>query len=363
MKRIFVLMILLLMLPAFIHSQDKPTLLSRIELNAMKAALKEDTLLAQYVKWFDDDPAKLYENFKTNIRTADSLFRYDQEHITPSFDLGCTQYFEMLPLVDWFTSNDSLVGEAAVAYLIRTDDITILFDVGLNEQNTDPSPLLMNMKRLGVRIEDIDIIVISHPHGDHLGGSEWRKKNTFSLTTHQLDLGQKQVFTPIPMTYPGLQPTHTRQPTKIAKGVATIGVIDCPLFFGIVQEQAIAINIKDKGIVVVSGCGHQTIERIIQRTERLFEEPIYGLLGGFHLPLSIGRNISKDYQYFITNRRPWIPLTATEVSNNIVSLKQRGVKIVGISGHDSCDLSIAMFRDAFRDSYIDILVGRKIMLN
>jgi len=346
--------------PVIICAQDKSVLLSETELKAMKTALHEDTLLAYYVERFNGDPVHLFENFKRNIRTSDSLFQYDQEHITPLSDLGSTKRFELIPLIDWFTKDDSLVGEAGVAYLIRTDDTTILFDVGRNKQNTDPSPLLMNMNRLGVRVEDIDIIVISHPHGDHTGGPEWRKKKTFSLTTHQLDLGQKKVYTPIPMTYPDLQPIHTPKPTKIAKGVMTIGVIDCPLFFDVVQEQAIAINVEGKGIVIVSGCGHQTIERILHRVDCLFEEPIYGLLGGFHLPISTGRNISKVYLYVITNRFPWDPLTTAEISDIIDFVKKKGVRFVGISGHDTCDESINMFKEAFGDSYIDIVVGDKI---
>ena len=363
MKKILIPIIIFFLFHAIIYSQDKPSILSQTEIDEMMNALKEDTLLNQHVNWFGGNPVELYENFKKNILNSDSLFRHNQEHLKPFRDLGCTRHLEILPLIDWFTSDDSLIGEAGVAYLIRTDNITILFDVGLNKYDVDPSPLLMNMKKLGVRLEDIDVIVISHPHGDHIGGGKWSEKNTFSLTSYQLDLGQKQVLTPIPMTYPGLQPIHTPQPTKIARGVATIGVITCPLFHGIVQEQAIAINLENKGIVIVSGCGHQTIDKILQRTERLFDEPIYGLLGGFHLPISVGRNITKTYQYFITNRRPWIPLTTTEISHTIALLKQKGVQVVGISGHDSCDSSIAMFRKAFRDSYTEIVVGDKIILN
>jgi 7,8-dihydropterin-6-yl-methyl-4-(beta-D-ribofuranosyl)aminobenzene 5'-phosphate synthase len=362
MKRKIISLTVFILFPLIICAQEKSVSLSENELKAMNSALKEDTLLAYYIKWPGEESVKLYENFKTNLRRADSLFQYDQENLMPLSDLGTTKQFEMIPLVDWFTKDDNLVGEAGVAYLIRTDDTTILFDMGRNKQNTDPSPLLMNMNRLGVRIEDIDIIVISHPHGDHLGGTEWRKKKTFSLTTHQLDLGQRQVYTPVPMTYPGLQPIHTSKPTKIAKGVMTIGVIDCPLFIGIVQEQAIAINVEGKGIVIVSGCGHQTIERILQRTDCLFEEPIYGLLGGFHIPTSTGRNISKAYQYFITNRLPWEPLTKEDVSNIIDFMKIRGVRFVGISGHDTCDQSINLFREAFGDSYI-VVVGDKISFN
>jgi len=360
MKKIFISITLSFLLPVIIFSQDIPSSLSKIEHNEMMNALKEDTLLAQFVTRFGD-PEELFKNFKTSIQKADSLYKYDQEHIRPFSNLGCTEHFKMLPLIDWFTSNDSLIGEAGVAYLIKTDDATILFDVGLNQYDSDPSPLLRNMKKLGIHLEDIDVIVISHDHSDHIGGGKWYGKNTFSLTSHQINLGEKQILTPIQMTYPGLQPTFTPTPTKIAKGVATIGVIPCPLFFANTQEQAIAINVKNKGIVIVSGCGHQTIEKIIQRTERLFIEPIYAFLGGYHLPLTEGRNIDKYYQYFLTNRLPWKPLRASDVTNMIDLLKKKGIKFVGISGHDSCDLSITMFRDAFTDYYIDIVVGDKII--
>jgi hypothetical protein len=112
----------------------------------------------------------------------------------------------------------------------------------------------------------------------------------------------------------------------------------------------------------VSGCGYQTVERILQRAEVLFKEPIYGLLGGFHLPISIGKNITKHYQYYITNRLPWISLTETDILKTIVFCNQKGVQVVGRSGHDSCDKSIALFREVFR-THIDIVVGEKIVIN
>ena len=278
-------------------------------------------------------------------------------------NIGYTERFEMIPLIDWFTKDDDLVGEAGVSYLIRTDDATILFDVGLNHQNSHPSPLLQNMKQLGVRLDEIDIIVISHNHGDHVGGKQWIGKNTFSLTKNQIDLGQKIVYTPTPTEYPGLKPICSGEPIKIAKGVSTIGVIPCPLFFTDIGEQALAINVKNKGIVIITGCGHQTIEKLILRSELLFNEPIYGLLGGFHLPVSEGRNISKIYQYFITGRLPWDPLTMTDIQKNIDFLKKHEIKIVGISGHDSCDESINSFKKAYKNNYFDIAVGQSITLN
>jgi 7,8-dihydropterin-6-yl-methyl-4-(beta-D-ribofuranosyl)aminobenzene 5'-phosphate synthase len=361
MKRILFPFIMLFMVGDIIIAQDKHPTLSKSEVEALTNALSMDSAFSTMVT-SAGDPVKLYENFKSNLRTADSLWNYDQEHLSSLRDIGSTKRFELLPLIDWFTSNDSLIGESGVSYLIRTDDATILFDVGLNLHDVDPSPLLRNMKRLGIRLEEIDVIVISHPHGDHIGGKKWEGKGTLSLTSRQIDLGRKRVYTPIPMTYPGLKPVFSQQPTRIAKGVATIGVIACPLFFGSTVEQAVAINVEKRGIVVVSGCGHQTIEKLVRRTERLFDQPIYGLLGGFHLPLTEGRNIRPYLKYFYTGRLPWQPLTRAEVTNIADMLKLKGVQIIGISGHDSCDSTIAIFRNAFGKSYTDIIVGKSVSL-
>ena len=77
-------------------------------------------------------------------------------------------------MIDWQTANEYLMGEAGVSYLIKTDQSTILFDLGLNGKQSDPSPLLHNMKHIGVAVDDFDaIVVISHNHRDHVGGSRW----------------------------------------------------------------------------------------------------------------------------------------------------------------------------------------------
>ncbi len=360
-KKLVPIALIILFYTAESPSQDKTTLLTPDEIETMNAALEADSLLASMVGWFGE-PVELYEQYKVNLQKADSVWKHDQQSLGKMPDIGHTEHFEMIPLIDWFTDDEALTGEPGVAYLIRTDEATILFDVGLNAKQEDPSLLLRNMDKLGIRPEDIDIIVISHNHGDHVGGGQWAQKNTFSLTNHQPDLNQKKVYTPVVMTYPGLNPVHTPKPVKIARGVATIGVINCPVFFADIIEQALAVNVKDKGMVIISGCGHQTIEKILQRTEILFDDPIYAIFGGFHYPLEEMRNITPMYKYIITGKLPWERLTQEDVENNVNLMKSKGVKVAGLSGHDSCDKSISVFKEGFKDSYVDIKVGKKIVL-
>jgi 7,8-dihydropterin-6-yl-methyl-4-(beta-D-ribofuranosyl)aminobenzene 5'-phosphate synthase len=280
--------------------------------------------------------------------------------------LGATKSLVILPLVDWYTSAEDLKGEAGVSYLVKTDDKTILFDVGFNRGRNDPSPLLHNMGKLGLTQNDFDAIVISHNHMDHVGGLKWQRRKSFSLSNRQADLGKKDIYTPEPMSYPGLKPVCAEKPTVIGQGIATIGTISNQDFFtGRIQEQAVGVNLSGRGIVLIVGCGHQTLPRIIERAEALFEEPVYGLVGGLHYPVTdsrvkvVGIGIQK---YLGTCRFPWRPVTMVVVQENIDFLKQRNLGIVAISAHDSCDTSIARFRKAFQGAFREIKVGQRIVI-
>ena len=223
------------------------------------------------------------------IQVAERAWR---EHEPPALrDFGSTHSLSILPLVDWHAKGPGLQTEAGVSYLIQTDWSTILFDVGFNRRSRDPSPLLHNMQALGIGLNDFDTIVISHNHADHVGGMKWPRHRTFSLGNEQLDLSGKRAFTPVPMTYPGLTPVHAKDPTVIAEGVATTGTIPRQLLIGWVEEQALVVNVAGKGLVLIVGCGHQTVPKLVSRTQAVFSEPIHGLVGGLHYPVPKGRAV------------------------------------------------------------------------
>lgn len=341
---------------------------SFIENNEVKIMEKEIKNNPDLVALFDSfgDPKELLTRFNKGKQKAEREWQLNQSNIRKIKNLDVTKTLEILPLIDWYTRDESLKGEAGVSYLIKTDKCTILFDVGLNSDQSDPSPLLHNMGQLGISLDEIDIIVISHNHLDHVGGSKWSNLKTFSLTNYQLDLGDKIVYTPIPMTYPGLSPIYAENSTVISEGVTTIGIISNQLFFmGYTPEQALAVNVEGKGIVLIVGCGHQTLLKILERTEALFDEPIYGIIGGLHYPVTDSRLIWKGHKiqmYAGTGKVPWSPITIEEVKNNINLLKKRNPGVVGLSGHDSCDDSIEAFRNAFPEIYQDIKVGEKIVI-
>jgi len=360
-KELIIISLLFAFLWVDTSAQTRSSALKQDEIDVMNAAIRSDSNLSTVIGWFGK-PIDVYEKYKINLVRADSIWNHDQQTIRKLSNIGSTKHFEMIPLIDWFTGDDGLTGESGVSYLIKIDEATILFDLGVNEKDEDPSPLLRNMKRLGIKPEDIDVIVISHNHGDHIGGNKWEEKNTFSLTSSQLSLKQMPVYTPVEMTYPGLAPVYSPLPLKIAKGVATIGVIHNPIFVTDIEEQALAINVENKGIVIISGCGHQSIEKILQRTQLLFDLPLYGVLGGLHFPMEEGRNITWIYKYFVVGKLPWERLNIKDIEKNCELLKAAGVKLVGLSAHDSSDKSISIFRQEFPNSFVDIKVGEKISL-
>lgn len=302
----------------------------------------------------------LYQHRQGIAKASKDYREYDPPQIR---DFGSTRELSILPLVNWHAADPELKTEMGVSYLVKTDSNLILFDLGHNSEERNPSPLEHNMARLGIELSGIDIIFISHNHFDHVGGPRWVDKGSFSLGNVQKDLRGKKVFTPVPMTYPDMTPVYTPDPTVIADGVASTGAIPRQLFMGRIEEQALVINVDGRGLVLVVGCGHQKLPRIIERTEAVFEEPIYGIIGDLHYPVPEGRlqilglNAQRT---FASGEGPFNPLTKEKVMQNLELLQSRNLAIVGLGGHDSSDAVIEAFHNAFGTKYRYVMVGNWI---
>ncbi|OQX62675.1 MAG: MBL fold metallo-hydrolase [Desulfococcus sp. 4484_241] len=285
-------------------------------------------------------------------------------------DIEEVESLSILPLVDYKTADTRLKTEAGVSYLIRTDDTAMLLDVGLNQKGEHPSPLLCNMRILGVSPEDLDAIFISHLHLDHLGGMAEQKRGEFSLSKGMVNLPEIPVYAPEPLAPSrwnhGPAVSVVTGPRKLAKGIASMGPIPRNLFLmGYTLEQTLAINVKGKGIVIVVGCGHPTIERILDRAAMLFDRPVYAIIGGLHFPVHGGRLMLGpiNLQAVVgTDRPPWEPICEQDVDDAIKYIKKADPKVVALSPHDSSDWSIERFRAAFGDRYTDLLVGKEILI-
>ncbi len=300
--------------------------------------------------------------FKEAQRKADEAWANHKPQ--PFGDIGSVDSLSILPLSEWYAESDDLIGEAGVSYLIKADDKQILFDLGANWKKVEPSPLLRNMERLGVTVDSLDTIVISHPHCDHVGGMPAMRGKTFCLSPSDPDLTGITAYVPSALSHPTANVVITEEPRVLFPGVATIGVIWRALWLlGLTPEQALAVNVRGKGIVLIVGCGHQGLARILERSGQLFSEPLYGVFGGLHYPVTVSRTKGFASQKMIgTGKRPWQRITAEEVDAAVALLTDADPSLVGISSHDSCDWSVGRFRDSFGDRYRDIMVGREILI-
>lgn len=291
----------------------------------------------------------------------------ETQKLTP---FGSVKHLSILPLIDYYAERPDLKTEAGVSYLVSADDTKILLDVGFNAKKAHPSPLVHNMKKLAVSPQNLDMIVISHAHLDHVGGMAEQKQKTFSFSKEPVDVPEIPVYAPVSIAPSGKNPKpipHTVDgPTVLKEGIASIGPIPRFLFLmGHTLEHSLAVNVAGKGIVLIIGCGHQTIERIIERARALFDEPIYAVIGGLHYPVHGGRiklgpiNIQRIVG---SDQPPWRGLSEKDVQSAITAIKRISPEIVSLSPHDSSDWSIDQFRRAFGDKYTDLKVGREIRI-
>lgn len=260
--------------------------------------------------------------------------------------IGETKTLEILPLYEKAAQGELASGHG-VSYLIRTDNATILFDLGNNLNAASPSPLEHNMAKLGVSLDAIGLIVISHRHPDHVGGQNWWNKKSFSLTgASQPSLGSIPIFVPEAMTYPGSSPTLADGPTRLADGVATTGLNTYaqpfPIWLATPKgaEQALAVNVAGRGIVLITGCGHMGLQALLERAETAFALPVVGVVGGLH--------------YGNAN--------AAALQSEIQLMRELDPELVALSPHDSGPAALDAFAQDFPAAYQPIRVGATITI-
>ena len=261
--------------------------------------------------------------------------------------LAATRHLEILPLVEADTAVARVATEHGVAYLVRTDGATVLLDLGFNQAAVTPSTLRHNMDVLGVSLGEIDAFVISHPHPDHMGGINAWRRNTLAFGKDPIELGGRPLYVPEPIGYPGAEPIVSDEPTVVAPAIATTGTIAFanPFPVGLLrpraEEQALAVNVAGRGIVLVTGCGHPGLERMVARAQALFAEPIVGVVGGLH----------------------YEDASADALAPHLAFLRGLEPQLVALSPHDSSAAVIASVRAAFPGADRDVAVGAAIVLD
>ncbi len=128
-------------------------------------------------------------------------------------------------------------------------NINLLFDTGWRF-----SVLMHNMKRLGIDLEEIDAIFISHAHYDHAGGL---KKLKF----------EGKVYVP---------PSSNLKGIKIEEGEFLPNFISTGEING---EQSLIVRDGSK-LIIFTGCSHNGLKNVIRIAEKYGR--VYAIIGGFH---------------------------------------------------------------------------------
>lgn len=289
-------------------------------------------------------PVLLKKNriYRENIERSQIL---NNERINSAVGMNLPEldFLEITVLVEEKTK-DGFLGDAGVSYIFKSNLGTLLFDVGFGPERP---ALLHNANKIGFRMDMADALVISHLHPDHMGGMKASRSKKVVLPDEMLSVDRKDCYLPDLSEAEGFDVKVMKNPMLLKGGIATTGPLSRSLFFfGLTEEQALVAKVKDKGLVVITGCGHPTIEVILKMVRKMSDEKIYAICGGLHFPVTEGRGnkLGIQFQRFIgTGLPPWKELTNNELSNTISALNSAAPEKVYLSAHDSCDNSIKRF--------------------
>ncbi|MFZ0160675.1 MAG: MBL fold metallo-hydrolase [Kineosporiaceae bacterium] len=269
----------------------------------------------------------------------------------------------ILPVVERH-AGPGLRGEPGVSYLIKADGLTLLFDTGLGTGG-DRTTLESNASALGVPLDTVHCVVISHLHADHVGGARSQFRRTFSLGREYPVPGAVTAFVPTRMTHPHADVCVVDDARVIGPGVALLPPLPRMLFWlGPVAEQALVINVRDRGLVLITGCGHPEIERILAAAGQVVDAPIHAVVGGLHLPVHpLGTPLLP--QAVLGNPNwPWRPINEDDARSVIRGIPERGpAALIALSGHDSTPWTLEAFGQAFGDRYRTLRVGEEIVIS
>jgi 7,8-dihydropterin-6-yl-methyl-4-(beta-D-ribofuranosyl)aminobenzene 5'-phosphate synthase len=100
----------------------------------------------------------------------------------------------------------------------------------------------------------------------------------------------------------------------------------------------VIIEVAGKGLVLITGCGHPTLEKLVSRAEELYDKQVVGVVGGLHYGAASLEDIQPHIQF----------------------LEARQPGLVALSPHDSEAAVLDAFRAAFPEAYQFIRVGEAI---
>jgi 7,8-dihydropterin-6-yl-methyl-4-(beta-D-ribofuranosyl)aminobenzene 5'-phosphate synthase len=203
----------------------------------------------------------------------------------------------------------SFLVEASVAGTVSR----ILVDAG-----PPPDIALRNANTINANLREVDAVVISHGHYDHIGGLPKmleRVGRSVPVVAHPAVFSPKFTYKPgLNFIGPDFDQSSirsvkgalllARNSVKILDGVVTSGEIaretsfekakgfwtaedQCFIEDQIMDDQALFVNVRDKGLVVITGCAHSGIINTVKHAQKITGiNNVYAIAGGLHLAKS-----------------------------------------------------------------------------
>jgi len=306
--------------------------------------------------------SRLAMRYAAGVREADRSWH--SQIATPLRDIGEVESVSVLPVVERLTvGHRELGGEPGVSYLIEAGGTRIIFDCGLSG-GREHSVLTGNAVQLRIDLTAIDGVVISHLHEDHVGGLGAMRRHTFSFSKEAEAPRGLPAYVPTDMQHSRADIVPTTGPRVIAPGMVVLPPLPRAMFWlGSVAEQALVINVRGFGLVLVTGCGHPRIEQILAVTEQVLDIPIRAVIGGLHLPVhALGTPFIP--QAVLGNPHwPWRPISEQDVAHVLAELDERGPRLVALSAHDSTPWTFSAFQARFGDRFRPLRVGEQIVID
>lgn len=278
-------------------------------------------------------------------------------------DLDAVDEVSIMALVERLSPDGSgLRGEPGVSYLVSAGGRRVLFDSGLSGGKRD-SALAHNTRVLGVPLGGLDAVVISHLHADHVGGLQAMRQHTFAFSGEPLEPRGIPAHVPTQMHHPRAEVVVTTGPQVIGPGMAVLPPLPRMLFgAGYVTEQALVVNVRGFGLVLISGCGHPRIEQILGVTEHVLDVPIRAVVGGLHLPVHATGTPLVLPAILGNPHPPWQPISEHDAEHVLAEIDARGPKLIALSSHDSTPWTYGAFARRFGDRYRTLRAGEELRI-
>jgi 7,8-dihydropterin-6-yl-methyl-4-(beta-D-ribofuranosyl)aminobenzene 5'-phosphate synthase len=225
-----------------------------------------------------------------------------------------TSKAQITVLYDAFGKVSAMQKDWGYAALIEYGGKRILFDTGNNGDI-----LAKNVNAKGIDLSKLDFVVMSHRHGDHMGGLAYllsinpkvkiyAPKEGFGVYGSDLPSSFYRKDTSLPSEqryYDGAPPDVMRfgaawpnanfslvdKNLEIAPGIHLIALVSDKPGTLELRELSLALNTPD-GMVIVVGCSHPGIDKILDAAAKI-NPRIHLLAGGFHLVVAKDEEIEK----------------------------------------------------------------------